>query len=119
MSIPDSVPNDRGILWLVLCAPALILACTSAGPCDLPEPNSAPLLHAVRSSGGIVLESAEFRVEPDRLVYVRDGARCAKLSPQESEEIRAWLDSLTEFSGQIPTLPGETFSRGMIYQDHD
>jgi hypothetical protein len=34
-------------------------------------------------------------------------------------EIRAWLDSLAEFSDQIPARPGETFSRGMIYQDHD
>jgi hypothetical protein len=34
-------------------------------------------------------------------------------------QIRAWLDSLTEFSDQIPTLPGETFSRAMIYRDHD
>jgi len=34
-------------------------------------------------------------------------------------QIRAWLDSLTEFSDQIPALPGETFSRGMIYHDHD
>jgi len=34
-------------------------------------------------------------------------------------QIRAWLDSLTEFSDQIPALPGVTFSRAMIYQDHD
>ena len=34
-------------------------------------------------------------------------------------DIRTWLDSLTEFSDQIPALPGETFSRGMIYHDHD
>ena len=34
-------------------------------------------------------------------------------------QIRAWLDSLTEFSDQIPAVPGETFSRGMIYHDHD
>jgi hypothetical protein len=34
-------------------------------------------------------------------------------------QIRAWLDSLAEFSDQIPALPGETFSRGMIYHDHD
>ena len=33
-------------------------------------------------------------------------------------QIRAWLDSLTEFSDQIPAVPGETFSRGMIYDDH-
>ena len=34
-------------------------------------------------------------------------------------QIRAWLDSLTEFSDQIPAAPGETFSRGMIYDGHD
>lgn len=34
-------------------------------------------------------------------------------------QIRAWLDSLTEFSDQIPAMLGETFSRGMIYHDHD
>jgi hypothetical protein len=34
-------------------------------------------------------------------------------------QIRAWLDSLAEFSDQIPALPGETFSRSMIYHDHD
>jgi hypothetical protein len=34
-------------------------------------------------------------------------------------EIRAWLDSLAEFSEQIPPLADETFSRATIYQDHD
>jgi hypothetical protein len=34
-------------------------------------------------------------------------------------KIRTWLDSLAEFSDEIPALPGETFSRGMIYHDHD
>lgn len=34
-------------------------------------------------------------------------------------QIRAWLDSLAEFSDQIPARPGETFSRSMIYHDHD
>jgi hypothetical protein len=33
--------------------------------------------------------------------------------------IRAWIDSLAEFSDQISPVPGETFSRGMIYRDHD
>ncbi len=41
-------------------------------------------------------------------------------SPRRSpEEICAWLDSLAEFSDQIPPLAGETFSRAMIYQDYD
>jgi hypothetical protein len=34
------------------------------------------------------------------------------------EEIRAWLDSLAQFSDKIPPLP-ETISREWIYQDHD
>jgi hypothetical protein len=35
------------------------------------------------------------------------------------EEIRAWLNELAQFSNNIPPMPGETFSREMIYQDHD
>ncbi len=34
------------------------------------------------------------------------------------EEIRAWLDSLAQFSDKIPPLP-ETISREWIYQDHE
>jgi len=33
-------------------------------------------------------------------------------------EIRAWLDSLSQFSDKIPPLP-ETISREWLYQDHD
>ena len=39
-------------------------------------------------------------------------------TPQTPEEIRAWLDSLAQFSDRIPPLP-ETISREWIYQDHD
>jgi hypothetical protein len=35
------------------------------------------------------------------------------------EEMRAWLDEMAQFSDEIPAMPGETFSREMIYQDHD
>ena len=35
-----------------------------------------------------------------------------------SEEIRAWLDALAQFSDKIPPLP-ETISRQRIYQEHD
>jgi hypothetical protein len=34
-------------------------------------------------------------------------------------QIRAWLDSLTEFSDLIPALRHETFSRATIYDSHD
>lgn len=39
-----------------------------------------------------------------------------KLSRQE---FRDALDGMAEFSDKIPPLPGETFSREMICQDHD
>jgi len=34
------------------------------------------------------------------------------------EQVRAWLDSLAQFSDKIPPLP-DTISREWIYQDHD
>ncbi len=37
---------------------------------------------------------------------------------QTPEQIRAWLDSLTQFSDKIPPLP-EAISREWLYQDHD
>ena len=39
-------------------------------------------------------------------------------TPRTPEEIRAWLDSLAQFSDKIPPLP-ETISSEWIYQDHD
>jgi post-segregation antitoxin (ccd killing protein) len=38
--------------------------------------------------------------------------------PRTPEEIRAWLDSLAQFSDKIPPLP-DTISREWIYQGHD
>jgi post-segregation antitoxin (ccd killing protein) len=38
--------------------------------------------------------------------------------PRTPEEIRAWLDSLAQFSDKIPPLP-DTISREWLYQDHD
>jgi hypothetical protein len=35
------------------------------------------------------------------------------------ESFHAWLDQFTVYSERIPSMPGETFSREMIYQDHD
>jgi hypothetical protein len=35
------------------------------------------------------------------------------------EEFNNWLESFSRFSEQIPPMTGETFSREMIYQDHD
>jgi hypothetical protein len=38
--------------------------------------------------------------------------------PRTPAEIRAWLDSLAQFSDKIPPLP-ETITREWIYQEHD
>lgn len=38
--------------------------------------------------------------------------------PRTPAEIRAWLDSLAQFSDKIPPLP-EAISREWIYQEHD
>ncbi|MGC1415297.1 MAG: hypothetical protein WA817_08450 [Candidatus Acidiferrum sp.] len=38
--------------------------------------------------------------------------------PRTPEQIRAWLDSLAQFSDKIPPLP-EEISRDWIYQDHN
>ena len=38
--------------------------------------------------------------------------------PRTPAEIRAWLDSLAQFSDKIPPLP-ETISREWMYQEHD
>jgi hypothetical protein len=35
------------------------------------------------------------------------------------EELQTSLDRMAQFSDKIPAMPGETFSREMIYQDHD
>lgn len=39
-------------------------------------------------------------------------------TPRTPKEIRAWLDSLAQFSDRIPPLP-ENITREWIYQDHD
>jgi hypothetical protein len=58
--------------------------------------------------------------------YVQSLVKQAALQASEGkrrkmtgEEIQAWLDEMTQFSDKIPPMPGETFSREMIYQDHD
>ena len=57
-------------------------------------------------------------------VYIQEvlaqqlGNQPAKRQPRTPGEIRAWLDSIAQFSDKIPPLP-ETISREWIYQDHN
>jgi len=52
------------------------------------------------------------------LLAQRAGARSNARQTRTPNEIRAWLDSLAQFSDKIPPLP-ETISREWIYQDRD
>ena len=57
-------------------------------------------------------------------VYIQEilaqklGTPPGERQPRAPQEIRAWLDSLAQFSDKIPPLP-ETISREWIYQDHN
>ena len=46
------------------------------------------------------------------------GPKAESPAPRSQQEIRAWLDSLAQFSDKIPLLP-ENITREWIYQDHD
>jgi len=50
---------------------------------------------------------------------VRYGREVEQRKPRTREEVRVWLDELASLSDEIPAKPSETFSREMIYQDHD
>jgi hypothetical protein len=53
-----------------------------------------------------------------RLLADQAQALTRKKTPRSPEAIRAWLDSLAQFSDKIPPLP-EEITREWIYQDHD
>ncbi len=55
----------------------------------------------------------------ERLLAEQVAARSSQAGqPRTPEQIRAWLDSLAQFSHKIPPLP-EVVSREWIYQDSD
>jgi Arc/MetJ-type ribon-helix-helix transcriptional regulator len=47
------------------------------------------------------------------------GERRSSHQRQSREEFELFLNGLATYSDKIPSMPGETFSREMIYQDHD
>src|ERR1039457_3691432 len=66
---------------------------------------------------GIAIPALAARLLPAALA--RPITRATGKAPRAERQIRCYQNSLTEFSDQIPALPDETFSRTMIYQDHD
>jgi hypothetical protein len=70
-------------------------------------------LAAAAKARGLSLEAYVLEILAQQLVR--------PLPPRQlraPEEIRAWLDSLAQFSEKIPPLP-ETISREWLYQDHN
>ena len=54
----------------------------------------------------------------EELLAQRANARSTARQVRSPEQIRAWLDSLAQFSDKVPPLP-EIISREWIYQDRD
>lgn len=52
----------------------------------------------------------------ERVFRNENGSRRPSRSP---EEVRAWLDSLTQFSEKIPQLPEQAFTRESFYKDYE
>lgn len=78
------------------------------------SPQAAEILRALRDRHP-ELSATEILEEALTERFGRE-LRSHKRSP---EDIRAWLDELASLSDRIPPRPGETFSRELIYQDHD
>ena len=81
---------------------------------NLPEEIARQLARQARAQGlaidAYVASILEHAISPLFLPQPR------KISRQE---FAAALDAMAQYSNKIPVMPGETFSREMIYQDHD
>ncbi len=73
--------------------------------------------HPGRSPAEIVEQALAERIEREAVTEPSAGLpQPKKLTPEEFDN---WLAAFTQFSDKIPPMPGEAFSREMIYQDHD
>jgi len=84
------------------------------------NPHSEQLLKEQLAHGNF--RSPEEVIERALQVLAEQGtAGGSRQSPREqsAEKLEAFLDALAAYSDKIPPMPGETFSREMIYQDHD
>jgi hypothetical protein len=74
----------------------------------------------IRIPDELVTQARALGLSPDEYVEAILAGQ-VELSPRKtlrtSEEIRAWLDSLAQFSDKVPELP-RTISRDWIYLDH-
>jgi hypothetical protein len=65
-----------------------------------------------QSPGEIVEEALAERID-------REGPPSSIKRKLTHDDFHDWLDQFTAYSDRIPSMPGETFSREMIYQDQD
>jgi hypothetical protein len=73
--------------------------------------------HPDQSPAQIVEQALAERVEREETIGFSIAQSYAKsLTPEEFDH---WLKAFAQFSDKIPAMPGETFPRTMIYQDHD
>jgi post-segregation antitoxin (ccd killing protein) len=70
-------------------------------------------LAAAAKARGLSLEAYVQEILAQQLARTSPSRR-----PRTPQEIRAWLDSLAQFSEKIPPLP-EHISREWLYQDRD
>jgi post-segregation antitoxin (ccd killing protein) len=84
---------------------------------DLPADIEARLAAEAQARGLDVAEYAAGVLAAAVSTSNTDTAVDENARPAAVEETSAWLDQLAQFSHKIPAMPGETFSREMIYPD--
>jgi hypothetical protein len=73
--------------------------------------------HSGQSPTEVVEEALAERV--DREAALESSSPVAQSKARTAEEFDNWLEAFAQFSDKIPLMPGETFSREIIYQDQD
>lgn len=68
--------------------------------------------HPEQSPAQVLEEALAARIE-------RETDAKAVKPKRTREQFDAWVRQFAEYSKKIPSMPGETFSRAMIYQDHN
>jgi hypothetical protein len=68
--------------------------------------------HPEQSPAQVLEEALAARLE-------REAAPKPGKPKRTREEFDAWVLQFTAYSDKIPSMSGETFSRAMIYQDHN
>jgi hypothetical protein len=73
---------------------------------------------ALAKERGVRVEEYVESILAEQLGNRGENGHSSTQRPKSHEEIRAWLDSLAQFSDKIPPLP-ETITRDWIYQEHE